>query len=89
MLMNNAEYLKIIDDIRLKIRTAQHRAVLAANGELIALYWNIKGMVERDIEKPIGVSESHLFDTLPEKYENVLPMAEDIERRIGLITENN
>jgi predicted nuclease of restriction endonuclease-like (RecB) superfamily len=39
--MNNADYLKVIDDIRLKIRAARHKAVLAANSELISLYWNI------------------------------------------------
>ena len=41
MLMNNADYMQIIDDIRLKIRMAQHKAVLSANSELILLYWNI------------------------------------------------
>ena len=41
LLINDTEYLKIIDDIRLKIKSAQHRAVLAANGELISLYWHI------------------------------------------------
>jgi hypothetical protein len=59
----------------------------------ILLCKNKKGMIAeyalRDIEKPIGVSEYSLFDTLPEKYENVLPSAEDIERRIGLLTEGN
>jgi len=45
MLMNNTEYLKIIDDIRLKIRTAQHKAVLAANSELVMLYWNIGAII--------------------------------------------
>ena len=59
----------------------------------ILLCKNKKGMVAeyalRDIEKPIGVSEYSLFDTLPEKYESVLPSAEDIERRIGLLTEGD
>ena len=32
--------------------------------------------------------EYNLFDTLPEKYESVLPSVEDIERRIGLKIEN-
>ena len=41
ILMNNAEYLKIVDNIRLRIKTAQYKAVLAANSELIVLYWNI------------------------------------------------
>jgi hypothetical protein len=37
-----------------------------------------------DIDKPIGVSEFKLFETLPEPYASVLPTAEDIEKRIGL-----
>ncbi|MCL2845959.1 MAG: DUF1016 N-terminal domain-containing protein [Chitinivibrionia bacterium] len=41
MLINNTEYLQILSDIRLKIKTAQHKAVLAANCELVILYWNI------------------------------------------------
>ena len=43
----------------------------------------------RDIEKPIGVSEYKLFDTLPKEYENVLPSAKDIETRIGMSIEED
>jgi predicted nuclease of restriction endonuclease-like (RecB) superfamily len=39
--MNNAEYLKIITGIKSRIHEAQHRAVLAANSELITLNWHI------------------------------------------------
>ena len=45
MLINNDEYLKIVDDIRLKIKVAQHKAVLAASSELISLYWNIGAVI--------------------------------------------
>jgi len=38
----------------------------------------------KDIEKPIGISEYRLHDTLPTEYENLLPTAEDIMNRIGL-----
>jgi predicted nuclease of restriction endonuclease-like (RecB) superfamily len=41
MLMNDSEYLSAIDEVKLKIRQAQHRAVLAVNSELLELYWNI------------------------------------------------
>jgi predicted nuclease of restriction endonuclease-like (RecB) superfamily len=41
MLINKPEYIKIINDIRTKIRAAQHKAIAAANAELVALYWNI------------------------------------------------
>ncbi|MDR0958917.1 MAG: hypothetical protein LBM23_00905 [Propionibacteriaceae bacterium] len=36
------------------------------------------------IDKPIGVSEFKLLETLPEPYASTLPTAEDIEKRIGL-----
>lgn len=41
MLMNSSDYLSIADDIKTKIRTAQYKALLAVNSELITLYWNI------------------------------------------------
>lgn len=45
MLLNNNEYLKICADIKNQIRSAQHRAVLGANRELIMLYWNIGNVI--------------------------------------------
>ena len=54
---------------------------------------NKRGMIAeyslRDIEKPIGVSEYKLFKNLPKEYENILPTAEDIEKRIGEIPEDD
>ena len=53
---------------------------------------NKRGMIAeyslRDIEKPIGVSEYKLLKNLPKEYENILPSAEDIEKRIGEIAED-
>jgi hypothetical protein len=52
---------------------------------------NKRGMIAeyslRDIEKPIGVSEYKLLKNLPKEYENILPSAEDIEKRIGEISD--
>jgi predicted nuclease of restriction endonuclease-like (RecB) superfamily len=45
MLINNGEYLSIINDIKVKIKSAQYRAINAANGELIMLYWNIGNVI--------------------------------------------
>jgi hypothetical protein len=42
----------------------------------------------KDIHKPIGVSEYKLLKNLPKEYENILPSAEDIEKRIGLISDD-
>ena len=36
----------------------------------------------RDVEKPIGVSEYRLADVLPEGFADLLPSAEDIEKRL-------
>ncbi|MDR0989998.1 MAG: PDDEXK nuclease domain-containing protein [Propionibacteriaceae bacterium] len=41
------------------------------------------------IDKPIGVSEFKLLETLPEPYASVLPTAEDIEKRIGLSLDDS
>ena len=41
ILINNDEYIIIINDIKVKIKVAQHKAILATNNELISLYWNI------------------------------------------------
>ena len=41
MLMNNSEYLGIIESIKSEIKTAQYKAALSVNRELIMLYYNI------------------------------------------------
>ena len=41
MLLNNPDYLKIVDRIKSDIKSAQYKAVVSANRELITLYWNI------------------------------------------------
>ena len=41
MLINNNDYITVVDDIKKRIKTAQRRLALTANGELFILYWNI------------------------------------------------
>jgi predicted nuclease of restriction endonuclease-like (RecB) superfamily len=41
MLINNKEYFAVLEDIKARIKTAQHRAVLGMNCEQILLYWDI------------------------------------------------
>jgi len=41
MLINNSEYLSVVNDIKTRIRAAQRRVLLSANSELFLLYWNI------------------------------------------------
>lgn len=45
MLINSNEYLSIVDTIKMNIQTAQYKAVLGANRELIMLYWNIGNVI--------------------------------------------
>ncbi|HWQ72565.1 MAG TPA: PDDEXK nuclease domain-containing protein [Desulfitobacteriaceae bacterium] len=48
--MNNNEYLEICSDIKNQIRSAQYRAVIGANRELITLYWNIGNVINANSE---------------------------------------
>jgi predicted nuclease of restriction endonuclease-like (RecB) superfamily len=38
----------------------------------------------KDINKPISVNEFNLLEQLPKEYENILPTAEDIQKRLKL-----
>ena len=40
-----ADYASLLKDIRLRVRNAQARAVLAVNAELIRLYWDIGALI--------------------------------------------
>ena len=46
MLMNQAEYLETISAVKSEIKSAQYRAVLGANRELITLYWRIGQIIQ-------------------------------------------
>jgi len=50
MLINNNEYFEILKDIKIRIKTAQYKAVLGANREQILLYWNIGKIVSENIK---------------------------------------
>jgi predicted nuclease of restriction endonuclease-like (RecB) superfamily len=41
MLINNAEYFTLLDEIKDQIRTAKYKAILSVNREQVMLYWNI------------------------------------------------
>jgi len=74
-------YISAVDDL---IKTEQDSPTIG-----LLLCKNKRGMIAeyslRDIEKPIGVSEYKLLKSLPKEYEDMLPSAEDIEKRIGEI----
>ena len=46
MLMNTAEYLSIIENIKSEIKAAQYRAAVHANADMLLLYHDITGNVE-------------------------------------------
>ena len=41
MLPDNNDYKGLIEEIKRKVREAQYRAMVKANGEMIQLYWSI------------------------------------------------
>jgi len=45
MLINNNEYFSVLEEIKARIKTAQYKAVLGANRELINLHWHIGRIV--------------------------------------------
>ena len=78
-------YISAVDDL---MRTEQDNPTIG-----LLLCANKRGAIAeyalKDIEKPIGVSEYKLHKNLPKEYENILPSAEDIEKRIGLIDDED
>jgi len=76
-------YISAVDDL---MKTEQDNPTIG-----LLLCKNKKGLIAeyslRDIEKPIGVSEYKLFKNLPKEYEDMLPSAEDIEKRLGIISD--
>ena len=43
--MIDKSYVTVIESIKEQIRSAQHRAILNANKEMLILYWNIGKLV--------------------------------------------
>lgn len=71
MLPDNNDYKDLVEDIKSKVREAQYRAMVKANGEMIQLYWS-------------GVSEYKLTQEIPEAFKRALPDAEVWEKHIRL-----
>ena len=51
-------YRELLGGIKDRIRTAQHKAALSANTEMIALYWDIGSMIAAR-QKEEGRAEGH------------------------------
>ena len=48
MLINNNEYISVVNDVKGRIKTAQRRAMLSANNELFSLYWDIGKIINEN-----------------------------------------
>ena len=46
--MIEKEYVFVVENIKTQIRSAQHKAILNANKELILLYWNIGKVINEN-----------------------------------------
>ncbi len=48
--MIDKSYVNVVESIKEKIRSAQHRAILNANKEMLILYWNIGKLINEHSE---------------------------------------
>ena len=46
--MIDKSYVAVVEDIKEQIRSAQHRAILNANKEMLILYWNIGKIINEN-----------------------------------------
>lgn len=74
----SSSYAKFVAQLKLKIRSAQFKAALAVNRELIRLYWEIgKGIVERQRKDGWGAS---VIDRVSRDIQNEFPGIEGFSR---------
>lgn len=56
------DYAQTLSDLKNQVQEAQIKALLAANKELIKLYWNIgKAIAERQVSSGLGLDLQSLF----------------------------
>ena len=41
MLMNNSDYLSVVEEIKARIHAARRKVLLSANSDMVLLYWDI------------------------------------------------
>ena len=46
--MIEKSYVTVVENIKAQIRSAQHRAILNANKEMLILYWNIGKVINEN-----------------------------------------
>lgn len=100
MLMNNNEYLDLVQMVKQEIGQAQYKATLSVNKELIMLYHDIgriinehkswgNKFIENLAADIIGVSEYKVTSDLPEDLSKQLPSIEDIHKHIEMNKTEN
>ena len=79
--MNNLDklYIKILDKLKTAIKTAQIKAVLSVNSELVILYWNIgKIILKQQKEQGWGTK---VIDNLSKDLQNSFPQMQGLSVR--------
>lgn len=66
MLINNNDYFAVLNDIKIRIKTAQYKAVLGANTEMMNLYWNIGRIIIANTKYGTNFLENLSKDILKE-----------------------
>ena len=59
--MIEKSYVTVVESIKKQIRSAQHRAILNANKEMLILYWNIGKVINEN--STWGRSEEHSLNS--------------------------
>ena len=72
MLMNSNEYLSIVESIKKEIRTAQYRATVRVNRELLMLYHSIGDIINKH---KLGETSSSKILLLTSNYLSRMPPA--------------
>ena len=77
-----SDYAAVLADIKSRVQSAQSRAVLAVNAELVRLYWDVGGVLEaRQRQAGWGAA---VIPTLARDLHNELPELKGFsERNIG------
>ncbi len=72
-------YLQILDELKIKIRTAQTKAALSVNSQLVILYWEIgKTILERQNKEGWGAK---VVQTLAKDLQDSFPQMKGLSDR--------
>ncbi len=72
----------IVQQLVAQIPWGHNIVILAKTKNKSEALFYVRKTIERDIEKPIGVSEYKLNQLLPDKYRKSLPTIEEIEAEL-------